>query len=130
MIETIGTNDSFVFAGPVFGSFIGLTPGFVAGSALNFVAGPALGSVAGSAPGSINDSTLGSVTVPVSGAVASRIASKVINPKTTFFYGKEVTAEDYTSSKFYMKGTIRIEGIPFGKTKDVWNYMLGIPNKI
>lgn len=40
------------------------------------------------------------------GAVAGRIAPVVMDPNTTFYYGKQVSAEDFTSSKLYIKGTI------------------------
>ena len=66
---------------------------------------------------------------PAPGVIAGRVASMVIDPtKGNYFYEKQVTAEDLTSSKLYMKKTIWIGGIPFGETGEAWNYMLGIPD--
>ena len=115
----MGTDDFFAPAGPSLGSITGPTPGSVAGPAPDSVTSPAPGSVAGPAPDS--------VTSPAPGVVAGRVAPVMINPtKGNYFYRKQVTAEDLTSSKLYMKGTIWIGGIPFGETGEAWNYMLGI----
>lgn len=65
---------------------------------------------------------------PAPGAVAGRVAPVVMEPNTPFYYGKAVTAEDFTKTKLYMKGTIWVGGIPFTDTTDAWNYMLGIPD--
>ena len=106
---TIGTNDFSTPAGPTPGSVIGFTSGSVAGPAPDSVTNPAPGFVAGPAPDS--------VTIPVPGVVAGCVIPVVIDPtKGNYFYAKQVTAEDFTSSKLYLKGTIWIGGIPFGKT--------------
>ena len=119
----MGTDDFSAPAGPAPGSVTGPTPGSIAGPAPDSVTSPAPGSVAGPAPDSI--------TGLAPGVVAGRIAPVVINPtKGNYFYGKQVMAEDLTSSKLYMKGTIWIGGIPFGETGKAWNYMLGIPDDI
>ncbi len=91
-------------------------------------AGPAPDSVVGPAAGSVAGPATGAVTGPALGAVAGRVAPVVMEPNTPFYYGKAVTAEDFTSSKLYMKETIWIGGIPFTDTTDAWNYMLGIPD--
>lgn len=123
LIEVIRTDDSSVSAGPTPGSVPGPAPGFVAdlapkfvaSPAPGFVAGPALGSINDSTPGSINDSAPSSVIISALGAVAGRVALVVVDSKTSFFYGKQVIAEEYTNSKLYTKGRIWIRGIPFGK---------------
>lgn len=146
VIEAMGTNDSFVsaslapgsIAGPALGSVAGSAPGSVGGpalgsvndSALGSVAGLASGSITGPTPGSVNDSTPGFITIPAPGTIAGRVSSVVIAPKTTYFYGKQVITEDYTSLKLYMKRMIWIERIQFSEIIDVWNYMLGILDEI
>ena len=105
----MGTDDFSAPAGPSFDSVTGPAPGSVASPAPDSVTSPAPGSVASPVPDS--------VTCPAPGVVAGRVAPVVINPtKGNYFYGKQVTAEDLTSSKRYMKGTIWIGGIPFGET--------------
>ena len=90
---TMGTEDFFAPAGPAHG----------------FVTGPALDYITSLAPGSVAGPALDSVTGPAPGVVASRVAHVVIDPiKSNYFYGKQVTAEDFTSSKLYMKRTIWI----------------------
>ena len=107
----MGTDDWSVTAGHALGSITGLALGFVAGPAPDFVTNPASGSVTGPA--------LDAVTGPAPGIIAGRIAFVEIDiSKGNYFYGKQVTAEDLTSSKLYMKGTIWIRGIPFGETSE------------
>lgn len=77
-------------AGPTFASIVGLAFGFVTGRIFSF----------------INDFAFGFITISAFCAIAGRVASMVINPKTTFFYSKQVTAKDYTSFKLYIKKTI------------------------
>ena len=114
-----------------FSASTGPAPGFVTGPASGSVAGPAADSITSPAPGSVAGPAPDSVTGPALGVVADRVAPVVIDPtKGNYFYGKQVTAEDLTSSKLYMKGTIWIGGIPFSKTDKAWNYMLGIPDNI
>ena len=99
------------------------------GLAPSSVTGPAPDSVTSPAPSSVAGPTPDSVTGPGPSVVAGRVAPVVIEPtKGNYFYGKQVMAEDLTSSKLYMKGTIWIGGIPFGETSEAWNYMLGIPD--
>ena len=118
---TIGTDDFSAPAGLAPGSVTVPAPGSIAGPAPDSVTSPAPGSVAGPAP----DSVIGLAP----GVVAGRVAPVVINPtKSNYFYGKQVTVKNLTSSKLYMKGTIWIKGIPFGETGEAWNYMLGIPD--
>lgn len=66
---TFGTDDF----SPPFGSALDLTPIFDAGL------------------------IFGAVIVPAPGTVASCVASMVINPHITFYYGKTVMAKDLTS---------------------------------
>ena len=117
----MSTDDFSAPASPSPGFVTGPTPGSIAGPAPDSVTSPAPGSVAGPAPDS--------VTGPAPSVVAGRVALVVIDPtKGNYFYGKQITVEDLTSSKLYMKGTIWIGGIPFGETGEAWNYMLGIPD--
>ena len=116
---TIGTNDFSAPADPA--------PGFVTDPALGSIARPAPDSVTSLASGSITGPAPDSVTDPAPDVIAGRVALVVIDStKGNYFYGKQVTTEDFTSSKLYMKGTIWIRGIPFGETGKAWNYMLGI----
>lgn len=114
----MGTDDSFMSANLAFGSVAGLAPGSVASPAPNSVIGLAPSSVACPAPGFVPDSASSFVIVPASGAIIGYIASVVMDSKTTFFYGKQVMAEDYISSRLYMKRMIWIGKIPFGETID------------
>ena len=117
----MGTDDFFAPVSPAPGSITGPAPSSVAGPALEYITSPTPGSIAGPAPNS--------VTGPALGVVAGRVAPVVIDPtEDNYFYEKQVTAEDLTSSKLYMKGTIWIGGIPFDETGKAWNYMLGIPD--
>lgn len=109
-MEAIGTNDSSISTG--------LAPISVASPAFGSIAGPMPGFATVPAPSSVNNIILGYVTVPTLGAITGHIVFVIMDPKTTFFYGKQVTAEDYTSSKLYMKKTIWIGGILFGRTID------------
>ena len=96
---TMGTDNFSAPAGPASGSVIGPAPGSVAGPAPDSVTSPAPGFIASPAPDS--------VTGPAPCIVASCIAPVVINStKSNYFYGKQITAKDLTSSKLYMKGTI------------------------
>ena len=96
---TMGTND---FSAPT-----GTAPGFVTGPSLGSVAGLAFNSITSPAPGSVAGPAPDSITGPAFNVVAGRVAPVVIDPtKSNYFYGKQVTAEDLTSSKLYMKGTI------------------------
>ena len=118
---TISIDNFFAPAGPALSSVTGPTPGSIAGLAPDSVTSPASGSVAGPAPDS--------VTGPAFGVVADRVAPMVIDPtKGNYFYGKQVTAEDLTSSKLYMKEIIWIGGILFSETGKAWNYIFGIPD--
>lgn len=84
------------------------------------IANPALGSITGPAPGSVAGSIPDSVIGPALGVVVGCIALVVIDPtKSNYFYGKQVTAEDLTSSKLYMKRTIWIGRILFDETGEV-----------
>ena len=120
---TMGTNDFSAPAGPTFGSITGPAPSSVAGSASDFVKNPA--------PDSIARPALNFIIGPALGVVAGCVTFVVINPtKDNYFYGKQVTADDLTSSKLYIKRTIWIRGILFGETSEAWNFMLGILNDI
>lgn len=99
-----------------------------ASSALGSVISPALSFVTGFAPSSADDYALGSVadsapdliTFSAPDIVSSRIALVLIDPiKSNFFYGKQVTIEDFRSSKLYMKKTIWIRQILFGEKAKV-----------
>lgn len=70
----------------------------------------------------------GTVTLSTPCAIAGRNTPVVINPHRIFYYRIAATAEDLTTSKLYMKGTIWIGEIPFSNTTEAWNYMLEIPN--
>ena len=105
---TMITEDFLAPAGPASGSVTDPAPGSVAGPATDSVISPTPGSIASPAPDSI--------TGPAFGVVAERVALVVIGPtKGNYFYGKQVTAEGLTSCKLYMKETIWIGAIPFGK---------------
>lgn len=92
MIEAIKTNNFFVSACLALGSITVPTPGFVASPAPDFD----------------NDFALGYIIIPAFGTIIGHIALRVMDSKTTFFYSKQVTAEDYTNSKLYIKETIQI----------------------
>ena len=115
----MGTDDFSAPASLASSSVTGLAPGSVASPALDFITCLI--------PGSVACPTLDSVIGPAPGVIAGHVALVVIDStKSNYFYGKQFTAENLTSSKLYMKRTIWIEGIPFGKTGKAWNYMLGI----
>lgn len=130
VIETIETNNSFVFAGLALGSIAGPVPSFVAGFAPNSITSSDPGFVASSALSSVKGFTLGFITIRAPGATAGCIAFVVIDLKTSFFYSKQVTTKDYINFKLYMKEMIWIRAILFNKTIDAWNYILSIPNEI
>lgn len=48
----------------------------------------------------------GIITAPVLGAIAGCVAPVIINPYTTFYYEKAITAEDLTNLKLYVKRII------------------------
>ena len=114
VIKAIETDDSSVYADSALGFVAVPASGSVVGPALNFVAGPVPNSIAGPVSSSVavltlyfvNVSAPCSITVPTPDNVTGRAFSMVINPKTTFFYSKQVTTENCISSKLYIKGTI------------------------
>lgn len=110
VIESIETNNSSVFAGLAPSSSASLAPSSIANPTSDSIAGPALGSV--------NNSASSSGIILALGAITGHVALVIIDPKTTFFYGKQVTIKDYISSKLYIKRTIWIRGIPFDETID------------
>lgn len=89
-----------------FSMSVGLAPDFVASPPLDSIVALAPNSIAGPDPGFVAGLIPGSVIVLAPGAVAGCVVLVVIDPKTTFFYSKQITAEDYTSFKLYIKGTI------------------------
>lgn len=106
VIEIIKIDDFFVSASPVPGSVTSCARSSTASLASNSIASPAPDSVFSSAFGYINDSALGSVTISALNTNIDRIVPVVMVSKTTFFYGKQVMAKDYISSKFYIKEII------------------------
>lgn len=130
LIETIRTNNFFVSASSISSFVACLVPGFVANVALNSITSLILDSVTSYAPTFVNDSTFRSVTISAPCALAGRITFIIMNLKTTFFYNKQVTVEDYTSSKLYIKRIIWVKRILFNKTTNSKNYILGILDKI
>ena len=115
----MSTDNFSASAGPISGFVTSLAPGSIAGPVPDSVTSLAPGSIAGPAPDS--------VTSPAPGIIAGRVTPVVIDStKGNYFYGKQVTAEDLTSFKLYMKRTIWIGGIPCGETCEALNYMLSI----
>lgn len=68
------------------------------------------------------------ITIFATSGVTNRIASVIINPYMTFYYGKAITIEDLISLKVYIKRTIWIGGILFNNIIEVWNYILKTPD--
>lgn len=106
MIKVMRIDDFSVFADLTPDFATELVFGSITSSTSSSVAGPAFGSIAGLILGSINNSASSFVTIPTLGTIADSIVLIVIDLKTTFFYSKQVIAEDYISSKLHMKGTI------------------------
>lgn len=106
VIDAIETNDFSVSTDPILGFVVDLIFGSIASPALNSVAGLISGSIISLTFGSVNNSVSGSITVLALGTVAGRIASMIMDPKTTFFYGKQVTQKNYINSKLYIKKLI------------------------
>lgn len=65
----------------------------------------------------------GTVTASTLADVASCVTPVIINSHTMFYYRKTVMTEDLTNLKFYIKGIIWIEEIPFSNTIEAENYM-------
>ena len=133
----MGTDNFSAPASPASSSVTGPASGSVAGPALGYGTGPAPSFVAGSTLDSVTSPASGSVVCPtpdsVTSAAPSDVAGHVVlvvidSTKGNYFYRKQVMTEDLTSFKLYMKGTIWIRGILFGKTSKAWNYMFGIPD--
>ena len=83
---------------------------------------PTPNSIIGLAPGIVASFSLSVVVCHVFFVVMDSI-------KRNYIYGKQVKAADLTSFKVYIKRTIWIRRISFGKIDKTWNYMLDISNK-
>lgn len=92
---TMGIDDFSTLAGSAPGLVKSLASSFVASLALDSVTGPALGVVANCVTLIMIEST-----------------------KSNYFYKKQITIEDLTSFKLYIKKTILIEKILFGETDE------------
>lgn len=92
-------------AGPFLGFVTSFILCFVAGSTFHCIIGLVSGLVIGPAFGSIIFSTFS--------IIAGYKVLVVINYKVNFFYKKQITAEDLTNSKLYIKIIISIKKILF-----------------
>ena len=104
---TMGTDNFSASPGPTLGFVTGPAPDSILGLALGFIIGPILGSVTNPTPNSVTGLAFGSIAGPAPSVIAGRVPPMVINSiMGNYFYGNQVTTEDLTSSKRYMKGMI------------------------